>query len=279
MKTLLLAVMASAAGWAQASPPPAAPQAPPAQVSPPQTAAPAEAPVRPPGVPQTLEETVGDVERFPQLRQSMEQAQNEFLRLNHEVIDVEIPQLLKRDPCHPRIAPEVNRVVAAMATFHRFETAYWQKVAEANLEQIQSLEAIAALQQESVKSLNDKLKIEEEERAEAEARLKEVQKAGEEAAGVAAEGETLLARIQATQERLKGTMAEAARAQRSLTEQTDAIYFRKQLVEAGMRGLEARHSDLNQFFVSKRAEYAARCRPAVPNEDATRGTAPQKKQE
>jgi len=35
----------------------------------------------------------------------MEAAEAEFLKLNHEVIEVEIPTLLKRDRCHPRIKP------------------------------------------------------------------------------------------------------------------------------------------------------------------------------
>jgi chromosome segregation ATPase len=221
--------------------------------------------------PATQQETAAsDVERFPQLRQAMEAAEAEFLKLNHEVIEVEIPTLLKRDRCHPRIKPEVDRVVAAMTSFHKLETAYWTKVAEANMEQIQSLESIAAEEEAVAATIQDKVKIEQEERTDAETRLKEVKKGGEETAAVAAEGEALLAKIQATQDRLKGTLDEAAKAQQSLTNDQNTIFFRKKMVDAGLRSLEAKHAEFNQLFVTKRATYASQCRPILPPDEGPR---------
>lgn len=253
---------------AQTAPPPSpADQAAPATAAP---AAPAAAAPAPVVQAQDQEVPTSDVERFPQLRAQMEAAEAEFLKLNHDIVEVEIPGLLKRDRCHPRIYPELDKVVAAMKNFHKYETAYWTKVAEANKEQIAALESLTGNLEESVNSIEEKQKIEESEDQEAKKRLDELKQGGDETAAVRAEGEALVQQIQQTQAHLKDAMSELGKAQTTVQAHKDLIYFRKAAVDEGLRRLDAMHADFDALFKAKKATFASYCRPIVPPDEGPR---------
>jgi hypothetical protein len=219
-----------------------------------------------PAATQEVQQQAADdgVEFFPALKAEVDKRAAEWQKLEKEVVEGSIPQLLKRNPCNPRVKPELQRVRDAMKKYQEAEISYYKNWAEAAREQLKSVSSLDANEQNMVKAIDEKQTMEQNDLDEAQKQLDALNKQGKDADAVKAEAEDLIQRINANRAVLAETMAEATKSKTAISNTQTLLSIRESKIKQVLAGIDDIHLKFDQYYQTREASYAALCKPVEP---------------